>query len=476
LTEHQTLLASSGSSQNPHPLNPREQQLAFAPIPKLVVQYSIPAIIGMLVNALYNVVDRFWIGQLHITPALSGVGLTLPMTNILLAFMLMIGVGSTATISLKLGARRHQEAEQVLSNALTLCLIVGLLVSVTGLIWLDQLLLLFGASPATLPYAHDYLSVILLGNSFNTIGFALNHTIRGAGNPRRSASTQLLGAGLNIILDPLFILGFGLGVRGAAWATVISQIVSMTWVLSYFIGNKSPLRFHPKLMRLQPQSVKQILAIGISPFSMQLSMSIVAIIANRTLRTHGGDAAIGAMTIITSMAILTTMPLFGINQGMQPILGYNYGAKNYARVRDTWKTGVLIATGIVLMGSVLIQGFPAAIIRMFSSDPEIIAIGVFGLRMYLLILPFLGFQIISTIYFQSIGHARTAMFANLMRQVIFLIPLYFFLPRMLGLRGVWIASPLADSLAVMVTAVLITRELRRLRQLEISQERSSLTD
>ena len=476
MTDHPPSLASVEASHSHPPLNPREQQLAYAPIPQLVVQYSIPAIIGMLVNALYNVVDRFWIGQLHITAALSGVGLTLPMTNIFLAFMLMIGVGSTATISLKLGARRHQEAEHVLANALTLCLIVGTLVSVTGYVWLDSLLLLFGASPVTLTYARDYLSVILLGNSFNTIGFALNHTIRGAGNPRRSASTQLLGAGLNMVLDPLFILGFGWGVRGAAWATVISQIVSMTWVLSYFIGNKSPLHIHLKFMRLRLKSVPQILAIGISPFSMQISMSIVAILANRTLRTYGGDAAIGAMTIITSMAILTTMPLFGINQGMQPILGYNYGARNYARVRDTWKTGVLMATGIVLLGSVLIQGFPTAIIRLFSSDPEIIAIGVFGLRMYLLILPFLGFQIISTIYFQSIGHARTAMFANLMRQVIFLIPLYLILPRWLGLWGVWIASPVADSLAVVVTGLLIARELRRLRQLEISQERSTLLD
>ncbi len=450
-------------------LSPREHQLAFDSIPALVIRYSIPAIIGMLVNALYNVVDRFWIGQLHLTAALSGIGLTLPMSNLILGFMQLVGVGATATISLKLGAKRHHEAEQVLANALTLCLLIGSLIMAGGLLFLRPILLLFGASAVTLPYAQDYLSIILLGNVFNTIGFALNHTIRGAGNPRRSASTQLLGASLNMVLDPLFILGFGWGVKGAAWATIISQFVSMLWVLSYFVGKGSPLRLRLSRLRLEAQAVRQILSIGIAPFTMQISTSLVTILANRTLKVYGGDEAIAVMTIVASMTILFLMPLFGINQGLQPILGYNYGAKNYQRVEATWRVGIAIATGIVLLGFILVQLFPQAIISLFSTDPAILRLGSKALRTYLLVLPFLGFQIISTIYFQSIGHARTAMFASLMRQVIFLIPLYLALPRFLGLDGVWMASPIADGLSVVVTAILITRELARLRRLERQQ-------
>ncbi|NCC75146.1 MAG: MATE family efflux transporter [Clostridia bacterium] len=452
-----------------HPLSPRERQLAFDPILALVIRYSVPAIIGMLVNALYNVVDRFWIGQLHNTAALSGIGLTLPMFNFVLGFMQLVGVGATATISLKLGAKRHAEAEQVLANALTLCILIGSVIMAAGLIWLDPILVLLGGSPATVPYARDYLQIILLGNVFNTIGFALNHTIRGAGNPRRSASTQLLGATLNIVLDPLFILGFGWGVRGAAWATIISQFVSMVWVLSYFVGQGSYLRLKPSQMMLQARAVRQIVSIGVAPFTMQISMSLVTILANRMLKFHGGDAGIAVMTIVTSMTILFLMPLFGINQGIQPILGYNYGAKNYQRVESTWRVGVTMATGIVLLGFALVQLFPQAIIRLFSTDPVILDMGSQALRTYLMVLPFLGFQIISTIYFQSIGHARTAMFASLMRQVIFLVPLYLVLPHFLGISGVWLASPIADGLSVVVTAILIARELSRLRQLGSQQ-------
>ncbi|MDD2534555.1 MAG: MATE family efflux transporter [Eubacteriales bacterium] len=450
----------------PHPMNARERQLAHDPIRKLIIQYSVPAIIGMLVNAFYNVVDRFWIGQLHNTAALSGIGLTLPMSNILLGFMLMISVGSTATISLKLGARKHKDAEMVLANALTLSLIVGTSLSLIGLLWLEPMLKTFGASLDTLPYAVNYLRIILYGNVFNTIGFALNSSIRGAGNPKRSASTQLLGAGLNMVLDPLFILGFGWGVEGAAWATIISQFISMLWVVSYFAGKTSHLKLHPSKMPLQLTAVRQILAIGVSPLAMQISFSFVAVLANRMLRSYGGDPAIGAMTIVTSIAILFQMPLFGINQGVQPILGYNYGAKAYARVRETWQQAIIIATSITVFGTIVVMSMPGALIRLFSSDPQVIEIGTFALRAYLLMLPFLGFQFISTIYFQSIGHARIAMFSSLMRQVIFLIPLYLILPRFWGLKGVWLASPIADLVAVIVTSVLIILELKRLKRLE----------
>lgn len=462
------------TQENPeHHLSHRERQLDQDPIRQLILKYSVPAIIGMLVNALYNVVDRFWIGQLHITAALSGIGLTMPMSNTILGFMQLIGVGATASISLKLGARKHKEAEKVLANALTLSVLVGTMLMVIGLVWLTPILKLFGASADTLPYAKTYLQIILYGNIFNTIGFAMNYTIRGAGNPKRSASTQLLGAGLNIVLDPLFILGFGWGVAGAAWATIISQFISMLWVVSFFLGKNSHLRLHVHNIKLHWPTVRQIFSIGMSPFAMQISMSLVAVIANRTLKAYGGDPAIGAMTIVSSVAIFTLMPLFGINQGLQPILGYNYGAKNYHRVRETWLNGVLLASAITVTGTAVVLSFPEAIIRLFSTDPVVLEIGTFAIRTYLLVLPFLGYQIISTIYFQSIGHAKIAMISSLMRQVIFLIPLYFILPRFFGLHGIWMASPTADGLAVLVTAVLMTRELKRLHQLERMQTSSS---
>ena len=451
-------------------LSPRETALACSPVGRLVLSYAWPAMIGMLVNAMYNVVDRFWIGQMDNTAAMSGIGLMGPMMNILLGFMQLIGVGATATISIRLGQKRYQDAETVLGNALTLCLLVGLGLSVLTLAFLDPILMLFGASDATLPYARAYGRIILLGNVLNTISFAMNHTIRGGGNPKRSASTQILGAVINMVLDPLFIFGFGWGVTGAAAATIISQGASMVWVMSYYLfGGKSLVRLRLTNMKLQKPIVTQILAIGLSPFAMQVAASFVAVLANRALKTHGGDIAIGAMTVINSMAILFMMPLFGINQGLQPILGYNYGAGHYKRVRQAWLTGVRLASLIVAIGFLIVQLFPSQIIRTFINDPDLIRIGTFGLRIFLSMLPLLGFQIVTTVYFQSIGKARVAIFASLLRQVIILIPLYLILPHYFGLAGVWFCSPIADLASFLITGILIWHEMRNLKAVEDKQ-------
>ena len=416
----------------------------------------------MLVNATYNIVDRYWIGQLNQVDAMSGIGVTMPLSTIVLGFMLLVGIGTTSSISIRLGEQRKADAERLLANGLTLSLLAGALLTVVGLAFLKPILLTFGASPQTLPYARDYAQIILYGTMINTVGFAMNHTIRGGGNPRRSAATQLLGAGLNMILDPLLIFGFGMGVRGAAIATVISQAASAAWVMSYYFRQTGLIRLRLSLMPLHAASVRQILSIGISPFSLQIATSVVSVLANIALRDTGGDIAIGAMTVITSVSILFLMPLFGINQGLQPILGYNYGAGRFDRVRETWAFGVKLATAIVVFGFLIIQIFPATIIRLFIDDPELIRIGTFGIRVFLSMLPLLGFQIISTNYFQSIGKARIAVLTSLLRQVIILLPLYLILPGVFGLTGVWFASPAADLLSFMITGLLIAREMKRL--------------
>lgn len=442
----------------------REAQLAGEAIPRLVIRYAIPAIVGMVVNATYNVVDRYWIGQLKDVSAMSGIGLTTPLTMIALGFMLLVGIGTTASISIKLGEKHHDEAERILANGFTLALAAGALLTVTGQLFLEPVLRLAGASPATLPYASDYMRIVLWGAVPNTIGFAMNHTIRGAGNPRRSASTQILGAGLNIVLDPIFIFGLDLGVRGAALATVISQIVSAVWVLSYFAGAGSNLKLRPRLMRLKAKAVGQILSIGISPFAMQVAASLVSVFANRALRATGGDVAIGAMAVINSVTILFFMPVLGINQGLQPILGYNYGAGSFSRVREAWRFGVLVASAIVTCGFLAVQLFPQTIIRIFIDDAGLVAVGTRGLRIFLAMLPLLGFQVISTVYFQSVGKPRVAIVASLLRQVIILLPLYLVLPNRLGLTGVWLASPIADFTSFAITGVLILREMAQLKK------------
>ncbi|NLO36644.1 MAG: MATE family efflux transporter, partial [Clostridiaceae bacterium] len=403
--------------------------------------------------------------QLKDVNAMSGIGLTTPLTLIALGFMLLVGIGTTASISIRLGEKRHDEAEQLLANGFTLALAAGFLLTLAGQLFLRPVLRLAGASPATLPYAVDYMQIILWGAVPNTIGFAMNHTIRGAGNPRRSASTQILGAGLNIVLDPILIFGLDMGVRGAALATVISQIVSAAWVLSYFTGSGSNLKLRPRLMRLKARAVGQILSIGLSPFAMQVAASLVSVFANRALRANGGDVAIGAMTVINSVTILFFMPILGINQGLQPILGYNYGAGSFNRVREAWRFGVLLASAIVAVGFAVVQLFPQAIIRIFIDDAGLVAVGTRGLRIFLAMLPLLGFQVISTVYFQSVGKPRVAIVASLLRQVIILLPLYLFLPGWLGLTGVWLASPIADFSSFAITAFLILREMRQLKKL-----------
>ncbi|MCD4713260.1 MAG: MATE family efflux transporter [Clostridiales bacterium] len=428
---------------------------------KLLLKFSIPAIVGMMVNALYNVVDRIYIGWLGPLP-MTGIGLSLPMMILMMAFGMLIGIGAASRISIRLGEGRHEDAEKILGNAFTMLILIMGSVMIIGLIFKEPLLYLFGASPATYEYANQYMTVILMGSLFQGIGFGLNNVIRAEGNPKIAMYTMLLGALTNIILDPIFIFAFGLGIRGAAIATIISQLVTTIWVMRYFLSGKSKLRLKKENLKPNAAIVGSIVAIGMSPFFMQVAASLVTIISNNALKANGGDIAIGAMTVINSLAMFFLMPIFGINQGAQPIIGFNYGAKQYNRVKEALKYAIAGGTIISTFGFIMTQFFTVSMIKMFNDDPELISVATVGMKTFLVMLPIIGFQIISSNYFQAVGKAPKSMFLGLLRQVIVLIPMLLILPQFFGLMGVWYAGPTADLIASLVTALFLVIEMRHL--------------
>lgn len=437
-------------------------------ISKLLMEFSIPAIIGMVVTTLYNIVDRIYIGNIPGigTQALAGLAITMPIMTIIMAFGMLIGIGTSARISLKLGEHKKEEAENHLGNAVTLIVIASMIITVVGLVFMDNILNLFGASPDTEIYARQYMQIIFIGTIFNMLGFGLNHSIRSDGSPKVAMLSMLIGAGANIVLDPVFIFIFGMGVRGAAIATVISQIVSAVWIVFYFTKGKGTLKIRKENLALKRAIVLSIFSIGMSPFSMQVAQSIVQILANNSLKEYGGDHAIAAMAIINSIAMIFMMPIFGLNQGSQPIIGYNYGAKKYKRVKDTVKYAAIVATIIVTVGWIVTQVTPQILIKLFNRDVELVKIGSSGMRIFLFMLPVVGFQVISSNYFQSIGKAKVSMFLSLLRQVLILIPCLIILPKIFGLVGVWLAGAVADGLASLITGIFFFTSVKKLSDKE----------
>lgn len=435
--------------------------LKTEPIGKLLLKFSIPAIVGMMVNALYNVVDRIYIGWLG-PLAMTGIGLNLPFMTLLMAFGMLVGIGGGAIISIRLGQNDRDGAEKILGNAFTLLILMMTSVAIIGLIFKIPLLYLFGASEATIGYADQYITIILLGALFQGLGFGLNNIIRAEGSPQIAMYTMLLGALVNIILDPIFIFLMNMGISGAALATIISQLVSTIWVLHHFLSGKSKLTLKRENLKLDPTLIKSIFSIGMSPFFMQVAASVVTIISNNALKTTGGDIAIGAMTIINAIAIFFLMPIFGLNQGSQPIIGFNYGAKQYDRVKQTLKLAIYAATVVCIVCFVSTQFLTVYLIKIFNRDPELIAVTASGMRIFLSMIPLIGFQIISSNYFQAVGKAPKAMFLSLLRQVIVLMPMLLIMPRFFGLTGVWISGPIADFTASVVTAIMIINEMRHL--------------
>ena len=448
-----------------------QKHLGDAPIGKLLLQYSIPAIIGMVVNALYNIVDRMFIGNIPDigSLAITGVGITMPIMTIVLAFGMLIGIGTTANISLNLGKGNRTTAEKLLGNAFTLSIIVGLAIAITGTIFANPILNLFGASENTLFYAKEYIGIILLGCTFNILSFALNSTVRADGNPKMSSITMVIGCGANIILDYLFIFVLNLGVKGAALATIISQAITFFIILYYYTAGNSNLKLKIENFKLKKHLVTMTFAIGIAPFATQIANSLVQVIANNALKTYGSDLAIGAMTVISSLNIIFMMPIFGINQGCQPIIGFNYGAKKYERAKEAFKYATIAACVICIIGFISIQCFPTQIISLFNNDPELTTLAIKGIRIYLLMMPVVGINIVATSYYQSIGKAKISMFVSLLRQVILLIPFTIILPKFIGLDGVWAAGACADSLSVIITLILLKKEFKQLDKIQLEK-------
>ena len=440
-----------------------ENRLGTEKIPRLLMEFSIPAIIGMMVNGIYNIVDRIFIGN---APDLGSLGLaavsiTYPVTLVLLAFSLMVAVGGSTIFSISLGKNEGHKAQHFLGNAVGLAIILGTIFMIFGNLFIEPLLSFLGASPDVLPYAEDYLRIILFGAVFQSVAITLNNFARADGSPRISMISMLIGAGFNIVFDYIFIVQLGWGMAGAAYATIGGQFLSMLWQLNYFLRGRSNVSLKLKNMLPQKIYVTAILSIGIPAFMLQIANSILNIILNTTLVSYGGDVAVSVAGIITSAVTLIVMFVSGLIQGMQPITSFNYGAKKGDRVKEVLKWGTIIGGVITTIGFLVIQLFPEAVVMLFNQEPDVVELGVPAIRIWVLGFPLVGIQIVWANYFQAIGEIRLASFLNLMRQIIVLIPLIFIFSRLFGLYGIYFAVPTADLIAFGITSYFFRNQFKK---------------
>ncbi len=430
-------------------------------ISKLLVQYSLPAIIAMTASSLYNITDSIFIGHGVGSLAISGLAVTFPFMNLSAAFGSLVGAGAATLMSVRLGQKEYSTANRILGNVFVLNMIFGLSFMIISLIFLDPILLFFGASPATLPYAHDYMLVILIGNVFTHIYLGLNGILRSTGMPEKAMYATLLTVLINLILNPLFIFVFKWGIRGSALATVISQIVMLSWQIHLFSDKNNFVHLQKGIFRLDKKIVTDSLSIGMSPFLMNAVASVIVIVINQTLIRHGGDLAVGAYGIVNRVSFLFAMIVMGLNQGMQPIAGYNFGARNFKRVDEVLKLTIFMAMGIMTVGFIIGEFFPHAAASLFTNDQTLIRLSVDGLRIVFIFYPIVGFQMVTTNFFQSIGMAGKAIFLSLTRQLLFLLPFLLILPTFYGLKGVWYSMPAADFLATIVAAYMLFVNFRK---------------
>ena len=438
-------------------------ELGSKPVGRLLLQYALPAIVAMTASSLYNMVDSIFIGQGVGALAIAGLALTFPFMNLSAAFGAAVGVGASTLISVKLGQKDYAMARHILGNTVTLDLIIGVLSSVVSLLFLDPILYFFGASEYTLPYARDYMVVILLGNVLSHMYFGMNAVLRAAGKPRLAMYATIFTVLLNTALDPLFIYTFDMGIRGAAIATILSQTVSLIWQMTLLSDKRQLLHLASGTYRLVTDIVRNIIAIGLSPFSMNVCACIVVIFINKSLQSYGGDMVVGAYGIANRVAFIFVMVCMGVNQGMQPIAGYNYGAQRYDRLMRVLKLSMCAASVVTGVGFVVAQFFAEPCVRLFTTDPQLMAYAEHGLSIMMAAFLIVGYQMVITNFFQSIGKAKVSIFLSLSRQMIFLLPLIFILPPIFGVDGVWWAMPVSDTISELVTLVLMLRYMRRMK-------------
>ena len=412
-------------------------------IGKLLMQYAVPAIIAMTASSLYNMVDSIFIGHGVGTMAISGLALTFPLMNLAAAFGSLVGVGASTLISVKLGQKDYDTAQRVLGNVFVLNILLGVAFTVAVMAFLDPILYFFGGSDETVGYARDYMQIILLGNAVTHLYLGLNAVLRSSGHPQKAMYATIATVVINTILDPVFIYGFGWGIRGAAIATIVAQVISLMWQLKIFSNKDELLHFHRGIFRLKRKIVFDSLAIGMSPFLMNMAACFIVILINQGLKKYGGDLAIGAFGIVNRLVFIIVMIVMGLNQGMQPIAGYNFGAKQYGRVTKTLKLTIIYATGVTTFGFIVGMLFSDLVVSIFTSDAELIDLSAKGLRIVVMFFPIIGFQMVTANFFQSIGMASKAIFLSLTRQMVVLLPCLIILPRFFGAAGVWYSMPIS---------------------------------
>lgn len=438
-------------------------ELGTKPIGTLLLQYAMPAVIAMTASSLYNMVDRIFIGQVVGPMAISGLAITFPLMNLSAAFGAAIGVGASTTISVKLGQKDYETAENVLGNSVTLNIIVGLIFGLVCLLFINPIILFFGASENTLPYARDYMVVILLGNVISHMYFGMNNVLRAASKPKQAMYATMFTVVMNFILDAIFILWWGWGIRGAAFATIISQAMALAWQLKLFSNPDELLHLKRGIYRLKIDLVKNITGIGISPFLMNACACVIVIFMNNQFVRYGGDMAVGAYGIANSIGVVFVMFIMGINQGMQPIAGYNYGAMQLDRMMRVLKLSIIAATIIMTTGWCIAMFLPYYCVRLFTSDATLIDMSIKGVRIDLLMYPIVGIQMVITNFFQCIGKVKISIFLSLSRQLLFLLPLLAILPKRYGIEGVWASLPTSDLVAVIIAVVMIAVYMKKFK-------------
>ena len=448
-------------------------ELGTKPIGKLLAQYAFPAIIAMIAASLYNIVDRIFIGQIVGPMAISGLAITFPFINLGAAFGAAVGIGASTSISVKLGQRDYETAENILGNTVTLNLIIGSSFGIICLIFLDPILRFFGASDATIPYARSFMEVILAGNVISHMYFGMNAVLRAASKPRQAMTATIFTVLMNIVLDFIFIRLWGWGIRGAAFATVLSQALALCWQMKQLTNKDEILHLKRGIYRLKRYLVENIISIGISPFLMNVCACIVVIFMNNQLVRYGGDMAVGAFGIANSIAMIFVMFIIGLNQGMQPIAGYNYGSQQTDRLMRVLKLTIFAATGIMIVGWLITHLAPYFCARMFTTDPELIRQAIKAIQINMMMYPLVGFQMVVTNFFQCIGKVKISIFLSLSRQLLFLIPFLVILPQFFKLDGVWASLPSSDLLASLVAAFIMIAYLRRLKSQSVNNQNSN---